>query len=75
MDWVWDWDWDGLDLCAGLFYEHRFAMLKMASEMQVAPHQATWSTFSGSQNKCFFRLMLPEVSINCHVAISCQKVP
>ena len=25
----WDWDWDGLDLCAGLFYEHRFAMLIM----------------------------------------------
>ena len=24
----WDWDWDGLDLCAGLLYEHRFAMLK-----------------------------------------------
>ena len=21
------WDWDGLDLCAGLLYEHRFAML------------------------------------------------
>jgi len=27
VDWVWDWDWDGLDLCAGLFYEHCFAML------------------------------------------------
>ena len=23
-----DWVWDGLDLCAGLLYEHRFAMLK-----------------------------------------------
>ena len=25
--WVWVWDWVGWDLCAGLFYEHRFAML------------------------------------------------
>ena len=23
----WDWVWMGWDLCAGLFYEHRFAML------------------------------------------------
>ena len=27
MDWVWVWDGMGWDLCAGLFYEHRFAML------------------------------------------------
>ena len=28
------WDgFDGWDLCVGLFYEHRFAMLKMTSEM------------------------------------------
>jgi len=34
----WDWVGDGLDglgwdLCAGLFYEHRFAMLTRSSEM------------------------------------------
>ena len=28
MDWVgYGWDGMGWDLCAGLFYEHRFAML------------------------------------------------
>ena len=27
LDWVWM-GWMGWDLCAGLFYEHRFAMLK-----------------------------------------------
>ena len=27
------WDWVWMDLCARLLYEHRFAMLKMTSEM------------------------------------------
>ena len=27
MDWLDGWDWDGLDLCVGLLYEHRFAVL------------------------------------------------
>ena len=31
MGWVWDGIGMGWDLCAGLFYEHRFAMLIMLS--------------------------------------------
>ena len=29
MDGLVGWDWDGLDLCVGLLYEHRFAVLKI----------------------------------------------
>ena len=37
MDWVGDgMGWVGWDLCAGLFYEHRFAML--ITETDQKPH-------------------------------------
>ena len=48
-------DWVGWDLCAGLFYEHRFAMLKI--KIQNAPnyvHVAVMQQILG-RVKCPFK--------------------
>ena len=36
-----DWVWVGWDLCAGLLYEHRFAMLIMVIVVAIPPDDST----------------------------------
>ena len=49
------WDWD---LCAGLFYEHRFAMLKIAVEgnnQQNGAELIFGNEFEKGQNWAYFK--------------------
>ena len=45
--WVWVWDWD---LCAGLFYEHRFAMLKNTRRVHLTRRGSKDNSNSSSNN-------------------------
>ena len=42
-----DWVWVGWDLCAGLLYEHRFAMLIKYTQMRDDHIEKVTKTFGG----------------------------